>query len=191
MYPRPDFKGNELIELLKRNYICAPTVLARREAWMSAYPVPDGLAFNDWYFNIMLARKWEYYYISDVLADYRVHDSNWHTKVSKDGSEERSVIWLLNWIYSQKEEDQELENKKISAKNQVYAAQYLDFANKYFGHAMWRDSRRCYLKAISYQPSMIFNGLVCRRVASTLLSPRLYEKLKRLLRRKVDSTSGA
>src|SRR5438093_505268 len=42
-----DHKGNELIKILQKNYICAPTVIARREAWMSAWPVPDALAFND------------------------------------------------------------------------------------------------------------------------------------------------
>jgi glycosyltransferase involved in cell wall biosynthesis len=71
-----DRKGNELTRILEKNYICAPTVVARREAWMSAWPVPDGLTFNDWYFNVMLARHHEYYYVNKVLADYRVHPLN-------------------------------------------------------------------------------------------------------------------
>ena len=71
-----DRKGNELTRIREKNYICAPTVVARREAWMSAWPVPDGLAFNDWYFNVMLARRYEFYYVNKVLADYRVHPAN-------------------------------------------------------------------------------------------------------------------
>ncbi|HET6268013.1 MAG TPA: glycosyltransferase family 2 protein, partial [Acidobacteriota bacterium] len=41
-----DFYGNELIALLERNIICAPSVLARREAWLGVTPVPEWLAFN-------------------------------------------------------------------------------------------------------------------------------------------------
>ena len=44
-----DFKGNELVALLKRNFICAPSVIARRQEWIDALPVPAHLAFNDWY----------------------------------------------------------------------------------------------------------------------------------------------
>lgn len=173
MHPRLDFKGNEFIELLKRNYICAPTVLARREAWMSAYPVPNGLAFNDWYFSIMLARKWEYYYISDVLADYRVHDSNWHNKVSRDGSEERSVLWLLDWVYSREEESTELESRKQRAKKEVYSAQYLDFATKYFGHAMFKESRRCFMKAIALRPQLMLRSQVAKHFIGAIF-PKPY-----------------
>ncbi len=164
-----DFKGNEFISLLRLNHICAPSVLARREAWMSAYPIPDGLAFNDWYFNIMLARKWEYYYISDVIADYRVHDSNWHTKVSKDKTEETSTFALLDRIYSEIEIDPSLEKQKRIAKKTIYAAHYQMFADKYFGHAMYEDARRCVKRALQLQPSLILQRRVLKRFMATFV----------------------
>lgn len=177
-----DFKGNELIPLLKKNFICAPTVLARREAWMQAWPVPDGLAFNDWYFNLMLARKWEFYYVNEVLADYRVHGSNHHTKISSDGSEERSVIWLLDRIYAEREADASLERAKQEAKADVYASQYLDFAAKYFGHADNRHSRRCYATAIRHDPRLAGNPRLLRHLLASFIPRPLYDKAKHILR---------
>lgn len=178
-----DFKGNELIPLLKKNYICAPTVLARREAWMEAWPVPDGLAFNDWYFNVMLARKWEFYFVSAILADYRVHGSNHHDKVSRDGSEERSVLWVLDRVYAEREEDPSIERAKRSARRSVYASHYLDFATKYFGHGNNANSRRCYLQAIRLRPSLAARPDVLRRLLATFIPRVAYERAKLVLRR--------
>ena len=176
-----DFKGNELIPLLKKNFICAPTVLARREAWMEAWPVPDGLAFNDWYFNIMLARKWEFYYVSEVLADYRVHAAQHHTRVASDGSEERSVIWILDRVYAEKEVDPALEAAKQRAKSEVYGAQYADFATKYFGHADQANSRRCYVQAIRHDRRHARDPRIVRQLLATLIPRSMYERAKRMV----------
>ena len=177
-----DFTGNELIALLKKNFICAPTVIARREAWMSAWPVPEGLAFNDMYFNIMLARGWTFYYCDDVLADYRVHGSNWHAKVSQDGSEERSVLWLLNKVYAEPETDPALEEAKQSAKAEVYASQYLDFATKYFGHGMNADARRCYKEAWRWSPESFRHGAHMRLWLASFLPRNWYKSAKSLIK---------
>src|SRR5437667_10156716 len=58
-----DYKGNEFITLLLENFVCAPTVIARREAWLQTLPVPPNLAFSDWYFNLMIARRHQFYYV--------------------------------------------------------------------------------------------------------------------------------
>ena len=182
-----DFKGNELIPILMKNFICAPTVVARREAWMEAWPVPQGLAFNDWYFNVMLARKWEFYYVSDVLADYRVHGGNHHTKISRDGSEERSVMWMLDTLYSQREESRPLEEAKQRAKSAIYSAQFLDFAIKYFGNGDNGNSRRCYLLAIRYRPALLLVPRTLRHLLATVLPRRFYEAAKLALQRRTLS----
>ena len=179
-----DFRGNELIALMKCNFICAPTVIARREAWMSAWPVPKGLAFNDWYFNLMLARKWDYFYCDDVLADYRVHGQNHHIKISVDGSEERSVLWLLDKLYSEIEADPSLESAKQRAKSEVYASQYLDFARKYFGHGMNAQSRRCFAEAWRWNPEDFRRGDLLRLWLAAYLPRPWYEAIKKLLRRR-------
>jgi glycosyltransferase involved in cell wall biosynthesis len=178
-----DFKGNELIPLLKKNFICAPTVVARREAWMEAWPVPDGLAFNDWYFNLMLARRWEFYYVNEVLADYRVHGNNHHTRISRDGTEERSVLWLLGRVYGEREPSAELERAKQRAKADVYASQYLDFAVKYFGHGDNRNSRRCYLAAARRTPRVLMDPRVLRHLLASFVPRPVYDGAKRAVRR--------
>jgi glycosyltransferase involved in cell wall biosynthesis len=185
-----DFKGNELVALLKKNFICAPTVVARREAWMEAWPVPDGLAFNDWYFNVMLARRWEYYYVNEVLAEYRVHGSNHHTRVSKDGSEERSVLWLLEKVYSERERDAALERAKQEAKAEVYASHFLDFANKYFWHADNGNSRRCYIEAIRHQRRLVSNPRVLRYLIASFIPRPLYDRAKVMIGKTITLSAG-
>lgn len=175
-----DFTGNEFIPLLKRNFICAPTVLARREAWLAAWPVPEGLAFNDWYFNIMLARHWEFHYCDQVLADYRVHGSNHHSKISVDGSEERSVMRLLQMVYAEAEPEAEQERQKQSAKGDVHASQYLDFAHKYFGHRMRLDARRCFAEAWRWQPGSFRRGPHLRLWLAAFLPAGIYDRVKTL-----------
>ena len=175
--------GNEFIALLQKNFICAPTVVARRDAWMSAWPIPEGLAFNDWYFNIMLARKWDFYYCDDVLADYRVHGSNHHTMVSMDGSEERSVLWLLNKVFQEVESNPSLERAKREAQGRIYASQYRDFATKYFGFGMNAESRRCFLEALRWNPTLWTDVTVVRHLAATFLLRSVYESARDFLKR--------
>jgi O-antigen biosynthesis protein len=176
-----DFKGNEFIALLKKNFICAPTVVARRETWMSAWPVPEGLAFNDWYFNIMLARRYEFYFVNEVVAEYRVHGANHHTKVAKDRTEEESILKLLDCVFSETENNPALEIAKRRARGEIYAAQYLDFANKYFGFGMNADARRCYWQAIRSTPILLFRSDVFRRLSVTFIKRSWYDSAKRLL----------
>jgi O-antigen biosynthesis protein len=177
-----DRKGNELTRILQKNYICAPTVVARREAWMSAWPVPDGLAFNDWYFNVMLARQHEYYYVNKVLADYRVHSMNHHSKIVLNKTDESSVLWVLNKVYGESERDASLEQAKQRVRRRVYGGQYLTLAEKYFGARMNADARRCYWQAIRNRPGLLLHMGILRRLLATMTSRRLYESAKGILR---------
>jgi len=170
-----DRKGNELTRILEKNYICAPTVIARREAWMAAWPVPDGLAFNDWYFNVMLARRHEFYYVNQVLADYRVHPMNHHSKIVQNKTEEPSVLWVLDQVYGEPEPDAALEKAKQRVRRRVYGSQYLDFADKYFGARLNADARRCYWQAIRRQPQFLFRPGIARRFAATLAGRAFYD----------------
>ncbi len=178
-----DRKGNELLRILRKNYSCRPTAIARREAWMSACPLPDGLAFNDWYFNVMLARRHEYYYVNEVVADYRVHSQNHHHMVVLNKSEEPSVLWVLDKVFSETEADPALERAKWLAKSGTYASHYVDFAEKYFGVHHDADARRCYWEALRRQPQWLFRPGVARHLAGTLMGRGFYEQIKRLLGR--------
>ena len=173
-----DFKGNELVRLMEKNFICAPSVIARREAWLGALPAPEWLAFNDWYFTLMMARRYEFYYIDQVLADYRVHGENHHHKVVLNKSEEPSIFWLLDQIYGEPEASQELETQKQAAKRRIYGAQYLDMANKYFGCHFDVDARRCYLQALRYNPAYGLAPGVLRRLFGTVIGRKIYESSK-------------
>ncbi|OLE65130.1 MAG: hypothetical protein AUI36_08450 [Cyanobacteria bacterium 13_1_40CM_2_61_4] len=178
-----DYKGNEFIPLLSENFVCAPTVIARREAWLETLPVPPDLAFSDWYFNLMIARRHEFYYVSQVLADYRVHSSNHHSTIVQNRSEEPSIQLLLGRIFSESEIDPVLEKQKRAVRGKVYAAQYLTLANKYFGCGMTSDARRCYIKTIRHSPRQALSATLLRRLLVTGLDQRAYSSLKRLVGR--------
>jgi glycosyltransferase involved in cell wall biosynthesis len=177
-----DYQGNEFIKLLERNFICAPTVIARREAWLEALPVPKGLAFNDWYFTLMIARRYDFYYMPRVIAEYRVHSSNHHTRIAKEKSEEASIFSLLNRIFSEKEIRPDLDAAKGRAKRRIYGAHYLDQATKYFGFRMDADSRRCYFRALRYRPEYLMKPATIRRLFGTLVGRDRYDAYKAKLK---------
>ncbi len=177
-----DFKGNELVRLLEKNFICAPSLIARREAWINALPVPEGLAFNDWYFTLTMAREYEFCYLDQVLADYRVHDANHHSKVVREKTEEPSIFWLLDHIFSTPEKSAVLETAKQGARRRIYGAQFLDMAEKYFGYGYNEDARRCYLAAFRKRPSFFLRFGPCRRFAATVLGRTIYESSKSKLK---------
>jgi glycosyltransferase involved in cell wall biosynthesis len=178
-----DCKGNELLQLLLENIVCAPTVIARREAWLGTLPVPPNLAFSDWYFNLMIARRYEFYYVSEVLAEYRVHDSNHHSRIVVNRTEEPSIRLLLDRIFAEIEEDPALELRKRAWRGRVYSSQYLTLADKYFGAGMPEDARRCYREAAHHSLRYSLSFTFLRRLLATYLRPDAYRGLKRLLGR--------
>jgi len=177
-----DFKGNELLKLLETNFICSAAVIARREAWLKTLPVPSHLAFHDWYFTVMMAREHDFYYINRVLADYRVHSLNHHSRVVQNKTEEPSIFWLLDQIFNQPEKASELEEQKKRVRNRVYGAQYLALANKYFGFQMEADAKRCYLNALRHQPQYFFRLDVIRHLMGALIGRRAYDQSKSVLK---------
>lgn len=179
-----DFRGNEFVPLLLRNFVCAPTVIARREAWLETLPVPPDLAFSDWYFNLMIARRHDFYYVDRVLADYRVHSANHHAKVIVNKAEEPSILFLLDRIFKEVETSPELQRRKMSARRRIYAAQYLTLADKYFGNRLPADARRCYWSVLRHSPGHLFSFVLLRRLMATYLDPEKYRDFKRVLGRR-------
>lgn len=173
-----DFKGGELIPLLAENFICAPTVIARREAWLRYAPVRDGLAFSDWYFSVMMARDYEFYYLNRVLADYRVHAGNLHSRTIRDRTEETSIFWMLDRVFALEEQDPQLEREKQMARRSIYASHYWTLANKYFGAGMNEDARRCFELTLEHSPGYFRSTALLRRLAATYISRKWYERAK-------------
>jgi len=177
-----DYKGNELVALLKLNFICAPTVIARREAWERCLPVPPHLAFHDWYFTVLMARHHEFYYLHRVLADYRVHPGNHHSRITLDKSEEPSIAYMLDRVYSEVETSPELEKSKRRGRGATYGRHYLLLANKYFGVGYNADARRCYVRAIRHRLAYLLDLGVQRRLAATIFGRRRYEAGKAFIK---------
>jgi len=183
-----DYKGSDFIKLLEDNFICSPTVIARSSAWKKALPVPSGLAFHDWYFNLMIAREHDVYYIDKPLAEYRIHADNHHSLAVRDKTIEPSIFWLLDSIFSQKEKDNRLQQEKMRSKGRIYASQYFNLANIYFGFSMLGDARRCYLRVLRYSPRYIFKAGLLRYLAATFIGLKAYNILKAGLKKKDNPT---
>jgi glycosyltransferase involved in cell wall biosynthesis len=181
------WKGNVLTRLLEKNFICSPTFIARRDAWLKTLPVTEGLAFHDWYFTTAIAREHEFYYTPEVVADYRVHPGNMHLHNTRAKVEEPSIFRLLDQIYSQPEKTAELENQKQRSKRQVYGAHYLDMAEKYFGCGYSADARRCYFSAIRRNPGYLFDFGIARRFCASIAGRRAYEYIKPRLKFSLNS----
>lgn len=182
-----DFNGNELVAVLEENIVCAPTVCARREAWLRHLPIPGHLAFSDWYFSVLIAREFDFYFVNRVIADYRVHAGNMHARTILDRTEEKSIFWMLDYVYAEPERDLQLECAKRKARKRVYGNHWLTLASKYFGAGMNSDARRCYWRALCHRPRKILDLVFMRRFAATILGRGLYERGKRIYR----ATQGA
>lgn len=181
------FVGNEFVELLASNFVCAPTIIARAECWKQTLPPPTHLSFHDWYFTLSIARHFDFAFLPVPLADYRIHSGNMHAATARDGSEERSVIWMLDRVFETREEDDRLERRKRSARSFIYASHYLDFAEKYFGTQQRGEARRCYLTALRASPgTFLRRRAALRRLLATQLPTAAYEGLKTVLKRKIS-----
>ncbi len=172
-----DFCGDEYLALLAENFIAAPTVIARRNAWDAALPIPDGLGFSDWYLTLRIARIYPLYFCRDVLAEYRVHGGNYHTHMTRDYREEKTIVRLLDQAFS--EPDHAAEKAKHKAK--IYAVNFARLGDKYFGNAMYADARRCYWHALRWSPRTMANAGLARRFAASY-TPRAYARLKTILK---------
>jgi glycosyltransferase involved in cell wall biosynthesis len=182
-----DHKGSELVALLERNFIPAPTIIARRAAWREALPIPRGLGFSDWYLTLRIARKYDFYYIAFPLADYRVHGSGLHETMTRDGSEEATIRRLLAEIFS----EDLFGSARERVQRRVYAAQCRTLANKYFWFGMYGDARRCYLEAIQCRPELAVEPVLARRLVATIMGRHAYEAAKRAVMRGLGRTPRA
>lgn len=172
--------GNELLPLLERNYIPAPTVLARREAWNAALPVPEDLGFADWYLSLGIADRWDFFYVDKVIAEYRIHTTNMHRSMVRDRTGERTTFRILRERLHDAAPRHAISRREQRA---VFATNYLVYADKYFGSGMNEDARRCYWNALIRRPSLMVHGGVFRRFVASCAGRGVYEMVKKSLRR--------
>lgn len=180
-YPAPTGipKTDHFLHLLKRNDLPAPTVLARREAWALGLPIPPKLKFNDWYLSLSITERWPVFFIDQVLAEYRIHEQNMHSAMIRNRWAEPIIMEVLDRFVFSSVREQELRRHR----NEIYAAQYRQLADQYFGCDLFADARRCYWQAILRRPDQHAYPEVLRRLCGTYIGRRGYEVLKGFGRR--------
>lgn len=147
--PMPNYNGwgkTALIQALLTDYlICAPAILARREAWALAFPLPEYLLYCDFEMALHMATQWEFRYIPQVLAQYRLHPQNMHSMAVRHRRAEASIMDTLQrfrghfpTLLSQ------------ASWNAIYQERYLQLGDQYFGVGEIVEARRCYWQGQAY-----------------------------------------
>jgi glycosyltransferase involved in cell wall biosynthesis len=69
--------GDLFEELCQRNFLCVPTVVMRREAVEYAGGFDERLrSLEDWVCWTRASKNYQFYYIDDALAQYRIHGAS-------------------------------------------------------------------------------------------------------------------
>lgn len=164
----PDF---EFIDIFKKYYIAAPSIIARREAWEIGFPVPVPYDALDWYLSLIMSLKWKFYFLNKPLASYRVHSTNMHTTQIFNKKEEVITLALFKDILDKS-------NYSKSIINSLKSSSLLVLAEKYFGMGMYADAQRCYISAIKYSAlELNFNHL--KHLFGTIVGKSIYNFIKR------------
>lgn len=171
--------ANELVPLMYENFIPAATMIARREAWDDVLPVPAGRNFCDWYWTLNMARRWDFAFVDEVLANYRLHPGNMHKEMVRQKYGE-TITWMnLEEIFAK----EDFGPGQARLKAEVFAVQALQLAVKYFGGDMMQDARRCYFTALAHKRSLLLTDpVLARRLFATFLPGKVYQKAKQLFR---------
>jgi glycosyltransferase involved in cell wall biosynthesis len=180
-YPVPagNAKADRFLHLLKQNDLPAPTVLARREAWALGLPIPPSLKFNDWYLSLSIAEHWLVYFVDEVLADYRIHGNSMHHVMVRDRWAEPIIMEVLEKFLGSPGR----ESEKRQHRNEIYAAQYRQLADQYFGCNLLDDARRCYWQAVLRRPDQHARSDVLRRLLGSYMGRWRYEGIKGFAKR--------
>ena len=184
-YPAPaaNQKCDYFVHLLKKNDLPAPTVLARREAWALGLPIPSAFHFNDWYLSLSIAQRWPFYFINEVLADYRIHQNNMHSTMIKERSAEPIIMAVLQ-RFLDSVPDKMADRRQ---RNEIYAAQYRQLADQYFGAGLLDDARRCYWEALRRFPYSHARTDVLRHLLGCYLGQHTYELVKNSIKGTITS----
>ncbi len=167
--------SNELIPLMKSNFLPAPTTIGRTKIWQSILPIPSSLYFLDYYMTTQAAHVCDFGFVDKVLADYRIHPGNQHSRMILDKSGEKSTFEMLKRAYNRAE----FKSEKEKYRTVIDASHFLNYAENYFGAGMTNDARRCYWQAFIRSPSFLINLGILRRYLGTIIGKPQYEYLKK------------
>ncbi len=175
-------QGNEFFHILETNYICAPAVIARREAWDEVLPWPLPKGPGDWRGHMMMALAgWDFAYVNLVLADYRVHAAGMHSTYLRNNDGEESTDLLLDEMF-------EIAHKKISQKqkNHIRARHHQRLAFGYISQYRFSDARRLIFSAIRARPGLLLERIVAKQFFGLIVGYGNYQWLKKKFRSRPD-----
>jgi glycosyltransferase involved in cell wall biosynthesis len=167
-HEKRDFHGNEWLALLEENFIRGVAAIARREAWLQVLPIPQDTALVDWYLLTAIARRHDFYYCDEVVAEYRMRPIDHQALL--DGREERQLTGYLEKLLSEREELPEMEHAKRAAQRRIWARHYRTLADKYLSAGQVEAARRCSWQAIRRGHQLSLTGL--RHLAAAYLKPK-------------------
>lgn len=169
---------DRFLDLLDDHFITAPTLIARREIWFKAVPVPERFHFCDWYCVLRMAQAAPLAFRNEIVADYRVHPGGMHVRMIMDRSGERIYREVLDMFFAECDHADE----KRLRKNLIYARRYARLADEYFGVGMAQAARESYMTALRWNWKLVFDAGLLRRFGATLIGMDSYLRLKRVWR---------
>lgn len=167
--------GDRFIDLLEENFLSAPTLIARREAWQGVLPVPADMPFFDWYAALRIAESGPIAFTGEVHADYRVHPGGMHAVMLREGWGEAIYRRVLDTFFSEPGHAE----AKAARRGRIYARWYRSIGDSYFGVGRRHDARRCYREALRADPWASGSLTAARRLLATWLDPTTYARAKR------------
>jgi glycosyltransferase involved in cell wall biosynthesis len=175
--------GNELLALLETSYICAPAVIARKEAWQSVLPWTTNMGPGDWWGHLKMANAgWLFAYVDEVIADYRLHGQGMHIAYVQTTQGEQSINKILDDIFA-------TAGEKISAAQarKIRARHYQRLAFAYIAQQRYSDAKRILFSAIRKKPVLLLEKNVVIQCLALCLGYSRYISLKRYLGRSVST----
>lgn len=178
--PRPKHLNpidNEFKHILQAYYICAPAIMARKSSWDKVMPWGERFrgGLGDWFISLQMLEHNLSAFIDEPLAYYRIHSTNMHRAMIKNGIAEKNTYWILEYFRQVKNDISSNEWRSI------YFRQSKSLGFAYFFHDMMRNARRSLLRALRYKPSAIVNSEFARILFATFVGKKLYNKTKDML----------
>lgn len=174
----PNYNGwdkTSLIKTLLSDYlICAPALIARKKAWVLALPLPESLLYCDFEMALFMATQWEFRYLPEVLAQYRLHTQNMHSLAIRNRRAEASIFDTI-----QRFQQRFPKLLKHTDWDFICRQRYLQFGDQYFGAGERVDAQRCYWLGKAYQK---FDQGYFRRWLATFIPISIYDSLKKIVK---------
>lgn len=168
---------HEFIDILKKYYINAPTVMFRRASFARAMPMPQLLTnFIDWYISLRVLQSGKAYYIHEPLAYYRIHSANMHKAQISSRMGETVTNFILD-EFVRKNDDLDPGLKK-----EIIAINAYTLAEKYFGLNLFPDALRLYKQCMKTNLAYLLDFNFLKHATGSLLGNRFYTGIKNLLR---------